>query len=92
MIKFTKIPGMKTRWISKASLVDFAKNVNVIDVAKFTEYLEFQKYNQQISQNDEFAKSLGLASTPTFLILMEKSTKIAAVGGAQPIIVFDDVI
>ena len=50
-----------TGWISKASLVGFAKNVNVIDVARFTECLDSHMYNQQVSPNDEFAKSLGLA-------------------------------
>jgi predicted DsbA family dithiol-disulfide isomerase len=39
-----------------------------------------------------FAKSIGLGSTPTFLILKDNSTKIAALEGAQPIKVFDDVI
>ncbi|HEX5185986.1 MAG TPA: thioredoxin domain-containing protein [Nitrososphaeraceae archaeon] len=84
--------GENTGWLSNASLVGFAKNVNVTDIAKFTECLNSHKYNQQVSQNDAFAKSLGLASTPTFLILMENSTKIAAVEGAQPFNVFDDVI
>ena len=92
MMKFTKNSrDENTGWISKASLVGFAKNVNVIDVARFTECLDSHMYKQQVSPNDEFAKSLGLAISPTFLILMENSTKIAAVEGAQPLVVFDDV-
>jgi len=45
-----------------------------------------------VAQNDIFAKNLGLANPPTFLILMDNSTKIANVGGGQPIKVLEDVI
>jgi hypothetical protein len=35
-----------------------------------------------VEENDKFAKGLGLASSPTFLILKENSTRIAAIEGA----------
>lgn len=84
--------GENTGWISKESLVGFANNIDMPNIAQFTECLSSDKYNQLVAQNDIFAKNLGLASTPTFLILKDNSTKIAAVEGAQPINVFDDVI
>jgi hypothetical protein len=37
------------------------------------------------------AKSIGLGSTPSLLILKDNSTKIEALEGTQPISVFDDV-
>ncbi len=84
--------GENTGWISNESLVGFANNMNMPDIAQFTECLNSHKYNQLVVQNDIFAKNLGLANTPSFLILKDNSTKIAAVEGAQPISVFDDVI
>ena len=45
-----------------------------------------------MAKNDIFAKNLGLANPPTFLILMDNSTKIANVEGRQPIKVIEDVI
>ncbi|MDQ3085045.1 MAG: DsbA family protein [Thermoproteota archaeon] len=84
--------GENTGWISNDSLVGFAKNINMTNISQFTDCLDSHKYNQLVVQNDIFAKNLGLGSTPTFLVLKENSTKIAAVEGAQPIHVFDDVI
>jgi protein-disulfide isomerase len=84
--------GENTGWISIDSLVGFAKNVNMPNISQFTECLNSHKFNQLVAQNDMFAKGLGLGSTPTFLILKDNSTKIAALEGAQPIKVFDDVI
>ena len=84
--------GENTGWISKESLVAFAHNIDMPNIAQFTECLNSHKNSQHVLQNDNFAKNLGLASTPTFLILKDNSTKIAAVEGAQPINVFDDVI
>lgn len=84
--------GENTGWISKERLITFAKNVNVSDIPQFTDCLETHKYANLVGENDKFAKGLGLASTPTFLILKENSTRIAAIEGAQPFEVFDDVI
>lgn len=84
--------GENTGWVTKESLISFAKNVNMSDISQFTKCLDSHKYNKLISENDMFAKRLGLGSTPTFLILKDNSTRIAAIEGAQPIKVFDDVI
>jgi protein-disulfide isomerase len=84
--------GENTGWISNESLLKFANNMNMPNIPQFTECLNSHKYNQLVVQNDIFAKNLGLANTPTFLILKDNSTKIAAVEGAQPLNVFDDVI
>jgi hypothetical protein len=40
MMKYKNSSDEKTGWISKASLVGFAKNVIVTDVARFTECLD----------------------------------------------------
>lgn len=54
--------------------------------------LDSPKDTKLVGENDIFTKGLGLASTPTFLILKDNSTKIAAIEGAQPIEIFDDAI
>lgn len=84
--------GENTGWITEDSLIDFARNVNITNISEFTNCLQAHKYNPTVVENDVFAKNLGLTSTPTFLILKENSTRIAAVEGAQPMEVFDDVI
>jgi protein-disulfide isomerase len=84
--------GENTGWISNESLLEFANNMNMPNIPQFTECLNSHKYNQLVVQNDIFAKNLGLTNTPTFLIIKDNSTKIAAVEGAQPLNVFDDVI
>lgn len=84
--------GENTGWITQESLVSFAQNVGISDIDQFSSCLDSHKYNQQVVNNHAFAAGVGLTSTPTFLILKENSTKIAAIEGAQPIQVFDDVI
>ncbi len=84
--------GENTGWITRESLIDFARNTNIDNISAFTECLDSHKHNPLVVENDMFAKNLGLASTPTFLILKENSTRIAAIEGAQPLEVFDDVI
>lgn len=84
--------GEKTSWLSKESLITFAKNVNVSNISQFTNCLDSHKYAKLVDENDKFAKGLGLASTPTFLVIKDNSTRIAAIEGAQPMKVFDDVI
>jgi len=74
--------GENTGWITKESLITFSKYVNISDVSQFTNCLNSHKYTKRVSEYDEFAKGLGLASTPTFLILKENSTRIAAIEGA----------
>lgn len=84
--------GENTGWVTKQSLLNFANNVKIPDIPKFNTCLSTHKYNKEVVQNDIFAREIGLTSTPTFLILKQNSTKIAAVEGAQPIKVFRNVI
>ncbi|VFJ12761.1 DsbA family protein [Candidatus Nitrosocosmicus franklandus] len=84
--------GENTGWVTQESLIDFARNINIPNVSEFADCLQSHKYNSIVVENDIFAKNLGLTSTPTFLIMKENSTRIAAIEGAQPIEVFDDVI
>ncbi len=84
--------GENAGWVSKEALVQFAKNVKVGDIEQFSSCLDSHKYNQVVQENDLFAKELGLVSTPTFLILQQNSSKIAAIEGAQPLYIFENTI
>ncbi len=84
--------GENTGWVSTDSLIGFAKAVKMPNISMFTNCLNSHKYSNIVAQNDDFAKSLGLKATPTFLILKQNHTRIAAIEGAQPLKVFDNVI
>jgi protein-disulfide isomerase len=89
---FKNSKGENTGWISKESLIDFARNVKVNNIGQFSACVDSHKYNQIVVNNGLFAKDLGLASTPTFLILKQNSTKVAAIEGARSISVFKNTI
>ena len=89
---FKNSRGENTGWLSNESLIEFAKNVKVNNIEQFSSCVDSHKYNQVVVKNDLFAKDLGLASTPTFLILKHNSTKVAAIEGARPLPVFKNTI
>jgi protein-disulfide isomerase len=84
--------GENTGWITRENLIGFATNIGIPNTDQFTQCLDSHKYNIQIVNDDSFSKNLGLASTPTFLIIKEGSSKVTAIEGAQPINVFEDTI
>ena len=61
-----------------------------MDVEDFTECVNNQKYKQRVIENQNFAKSVGINATPSFLIFNDE--KLIRIIGAQPIEKFDDVI
>jgi protein-disulfide isomerase len=83
--------GENTEWINKSSLEGFAKIVHVPDLEKFSNCLDSQRYNDVILQNDELARSLGLKSTPTFILVQDGKQPLGIVG-AQPFTVFQQAI
>jgi protein-disulfide isomerase len=89
---FNNSKGENTGWVSKESLIGFAKNAGVKNIEQFSTCLESHKYKQVVMNNDIFAKDLGFVSSPTFLIINSNSSKVAAFGGAQPFSVFKDTI
>ncbi len=89
---FKNSKGENTGWLSNESLIEFAKNVKVNNIGQFSSCVDSHKYNLVVVKNDLFAKDLGLASTPTFLILKHNSTKVAAIEGARPLPVFKNTI
>ena len=81
--------GERTGWITGVSLLNFAEQNN-LNMTNFTECVNNHKYNQKVINNQDFAKSIGINATPSFLIFNDE--KLIRIIGAQPIEKFNDVI
>lgn len=79
--------GENTGWVSKTSLESFAKNVNIPNLKKFSNCLSSQEHSEIVQENDELARSIGLKSTPTFILIREGEQPLGIVGN-QPFDVF----
>jgi len=83
--------GENTGWITKSSLNEFARNVQIPDLMKFTNCLDYQKHSEVVLENDGLAKSLGLKSTPTFILVADGKQPLGIIG-AQPFSVFQQAV
>ena len=86
---FNNWAGERTGWITNNSLLDFAEQSN-LDLNEFTECVNGHKYTQKVIENQNFAESIGINATPSFLIFNDE--KLVRVIGAQPIEKFVDAI
>ena len=86
---FDNWAGERTGWVTDNSLLNFAKQSN-LDINQFTECMKNHKYQQKVIENQEFAKSVGINATPSFLIFSDD--KLVRIIGAQPLEKFDDAI
>lgn len=83
--------GENVGWVTKDSLKQFAKNVQIPDLMKFSECLDSQKYNNVVAENNQLAQAIGLKSAPTFILVKEGKEPLGIVG-AQPYNVFQEAI
>jgi protein-disulfide isomerase len=88
---YSNSEGENSGWVTKNSLMEFAKNVQIPDLMKFSECLDSQKYNDVVTQNNQLAKSLGIDSTPTFLLVTQGQEPVG-IEGAQPYDSFEEAI
>ena len=77
--------GERTGWITRDSLEIFANSIQ-IDIAKFNECLDSQKYHQRVVELHKFGKDIGIDATPSFLIFNDE--KVIKIRGNQPLEVF----
>ena len=82
--------GENTGWVTKDNLKQFANNIRVPDLMRFSDCVESDKYNMIVSENDSLGKNIGLSSTPTFIFY--NGTTPVAVQGAQPYELFEQII
>jgi len=88
---YTNSKGENTDWVSKNSLTQFAVYAGVTDVNKFSACLDSKKYENLVVTNDNLARSIGLTSTPSFILIAEGETPLK-IEGAQPYSVFEGAI
>ena len=74
--------GEKTGWISMNSLMKFAADID-LDISEFNKCLNDHKYSQKVINNQNYAKSVGIDSTPSFLIF--DAEQLIRIIGAQPL-------
>jgi protein-disulfide isomerase len=56
-------------WVTLDSLVQFANNIQILDIEKFKGCVESNKYQNQIQESGSLANQLGITGTPSFVIL-----------------------
>jgi protein-disulfide isomerase len=82
--------AVNSGWLSINNIKKFASEVG-LDMQQFNTCFDERKYNQQVTENFEQGKSIGITGTPTFIIINSNDeTKI--VPGAQPYTVFKQVL
>jgi protein-disulfide isomerase len=87
---FKNSNGENTGWVTTDNLKQFANNVRVPDLMKFSDCVDTGKYNEIVSENDSFARNIGLQSTPSFIFY--NGTTPVAIQGAQPYEAFEQII
>ena len=77
--------GERTGWVTRESLDNFAKTVN-LDLNEFNKCLDDHKYQNKVKTIHEFGKEIGIDATPSFLVF--NGEKIIKIRGNQPLEVF----
>jgi protein-disulfide isomerase len=86
--------GEYVAWVSKDVLKQFARNVNVPDIQKFSNCLDSNNHSDIVQQNDNLAGNIGLQATPSFLLLSaaKPQQRPLLIEGAQPYSIFQQAI
>lgn len=83
--------GEKTGWITNDSLQQFARNIQVSDIEKFSNCLQSHKYLIFVQSNDNIARSIGLTGTPSFILLKDNNIQ-SIIPGALPYEIFEQTL
>ena len=86
--------GENTGWVTKSSLKQFAIDVGITDMAKFSQCLDSQIYGNVVMQNYNLAQNIHLSATPSFVLIANNKPQqpALAIVGAQPYSVFANTI
>lgn len=86
--------GEYVAWVTKDILKQFASNVNIPNIKKFSECLDSQNHSNIVEQNDNLASSIGLQATPSFILLStgKSQQQPLLIDGAQPYSAFQQAI
>jgi protein-disulfide isomerase len=86
--------GENVAWVTKDVLKQFASNINMPDIKKFSNCLDSQNHSDIVQQNDNLAGSIGLQATPSFILfsIAKSQQEPLLIDGAQPYSVFQQTI
>jgi protein-disulfide isomerase len=86
--------GEYVAWVTKDILKQFASNVKIPNIKKFSECLDSQNHSNIVEQNDNLASSIGLQATPSFILLStgKSQQEPLLIDGAQPYSAFQQAI
>jgi protein-disulfide isomerase len=86
--------GEYVAWVTKDVLKQFASNVKIPNIKKFSECLDSQNHSNIVEQNDNLANSVGLQATPSFILLStgKSQQQPLLIDGAQPYSAFQQAI
>ncbi len=79
------------QWVTIDNLKQIANNAGIENVTQFSDCLESHKHSKTVNENDNLARSIGLQSTPTFILLSNR-TQPLAIQGSQPYAIFEQAI
>ena len=71
-------------WVSKDNLKNFASQISGLDLQKFSECLDSERYKDHINKDLEMAKKFQLRATPSFIIVNNDGTDPEILTGAHP--------
>lgn len=71
-------------WVSKDNLKNFASQISGLDLQKFSECLDIERYKDHINKDLEMAKKIQLRATPSFIIVNNDGTDPEILTGAHP--------
>jgi len=88
-IIFKNWAGENTGWVNMNSLVEFAVQAN-LDIPEFRNCLNEHKYYEKVTDNENYARQIGINATPTFLIFDDK--QLIRIIGAQQLDKFQNAL
>src|SRR5215208_4540801 len=80
-----------TESVTIDNLKQIAKKSGIGYLMRFSDCLASHKHSKTVNENDNLARSIGLQSTPT-IILLSNRTQPLAIQGAQPYSIFEQAI
>ena len=79
-------------WVSKDNLKNFASQISGLDLQKFSECLDSERYKDHINKDLEMGKKFQLRATPSFIIVNNDGTDPEILTGAHPFTSFAAII
>ena len=83
--------GERTGWITNDSLKQFARNIQIPDMDKFSNCIQSNKYLNLVQNNDNIAQSMGLTGTPSFILIKDNNIQ-SIIPGALPYEIFEQTL